>query len=92
MRLYREKKQIPYISASTCIIYNSRNYKGVLICSGKTETRVIYISRNYKGVLIDTALYIHSRIYNSRNYKGVLIVVAVAGEAVSTTVEIIREY
>ena len=33
-------------------IYNSRNYKGVLIDDEKIDSVIIYNSRNYKGVLI----------------------------------------
>ena len=54
-------------------IYNSRNYKGLLIkayCSGIVY---IYNSRNYKGLLILSIKFKIIHIYNSRNYKGLLI-------------------
>ena len=74
------------------MIYNSRNYKGVLIQCHQDSPRTIYNSRNYKGVLIWWTYRSRSRIYNSRNYKGVLISKRSLNCGRSTTVEIIREY
>ena len=55
------------------LIYNSRNYKGVLISDVAAFVPGIYNSRNYKGVLIMDYIAADEHIYNSRNYKGVLI-------------------
>ena len=61
------------------VIYNSRNYKGVLIVKALNADGNIYNSRNYKGVLIHAGNSHLSAIYNSRNYKGVLIADGQAG-------------
>ena len=81
-----------YLVMKTFLIYNSRNYKGVLIERDEGRGAEIYNSRNYKGVLILSATLPLLLIYNSRNYKGVLIRSTDKTRHWSTTVEIIREY
>ncbi len=72
------------------IIYNSRNYKGLLDNADSIVYRHIYNSRNYKGLLDSINNRSPSLIYNSRNYKGLLDAFSAWITRISTTVEIIR--